>query len=202
MQVTTAYGALVHYCKVTRCDSVLINPASGGVGMAAMHTCNKAGATAIGVTRSRAKVDAIRQAGADHVIVTDDEKLSDRVKEITGGKGVRLTMNFLTGDVLTILVDVVSPGGTIFMAGGIGGKETPLPIVPLIGKGVRIQGYTLYELTYHAENLPAIRQYVSEGVRDGHYRANVGRVFTFREMAEAHRYLEKGDMAGSVVVTV
>ncbi len=202
MQVTTAYGALAHYGKVAGEDTVLVIPASGGVGMAAIQTCKKAGATAIGVTRSRGKADEIKRIGADHVIITDEENLADRVREITGGKGVRLVFNGLTGDVMNTLADVASPGGTIFMFGGIGGKPTPLPFHHIIGKGVRIQGYTLYELTYHAENLPAIRRYVSEGVREGHYTANVGKVFGFREMVDVHRYLEAGDMAGSVVVRV
>ena len=202
MQVTTAYGALVYYGKVAEGDAVLVIPSSGGVGMAALQTCKKAGATAIGVTRSRAKFDAVKRMGADHVVVTDEENLADRVRELTGGKGVRLVFNGLAGDILNSLVDVLSPGGTVFMFGAIGGKPTPLPLHQLIGKGARIQGYTLYELTYHAENLPAIRRYVSEGVRDGHYTANVGKVFQFGEMVEVHRYLEKGDMSGSVVVTM
>lgn len=200
MQVTTAYGALVHYGRVTQGDFVLVIPGSGGVGMAAIETCKKAGATAITTTRSRSKVDALTYIGADYVIVTEEEKLSDRLSEITSGKGVRLIFNALTGNVMNDLAQVASPGGTIFMYGGIGGKATPLPFFSLIEKGVRVQGYTLYELTYHVENLPAVRQYVADGVRDGHYKANVGKVFQFHEMIEAHRYLEAGDRVGSVVV--
>ncbi len=77
-------------------------------------------------------------------------------------------------------MEVTRPGGTIFMFGGIGGKPTPLPFGPVITKGVRIQGYTVYELTYHAENLPFLREYVREGIREGRYTANVGKVFRFR----------------------
>jgi NADPH:quinone reductase-like Zn-dependent oxidoreductase len=202
MQIPTAYGALVHYGRITSDDLVLVNPASGGVGLAAIQTCRKAGATAIATTRSRAKADALRKAGADHVIVTREEDLKTRIGEISAGKGVRIVFNGLTGDILTTLVDITRPGGTIFMFGGIGLKPTPLPFGPLITKGVRIQGYTVYELTYDAENLPLLREYVREGILDGRYTANVGKVFPFQKMAEVHRYLEAGDMAGSVVVTV
>jgi NADPH:quinone reductase-like Zn-dependent oxidoreductase len=202
MQVTTAYGALVHYGRITPDDAVLIVPASGGVGLAAIETCKKVGATAIATTRDRAKADALRRVGADHVIVTNEESLRDRVNEITAGHGVRLTFNALTGDVLKTLADVASPHGTLFMFGAISAKETPLPLLSLIGKGLRIQGYTLYELTYHAENLPEIRRFVSEGIREGHYKPHVGRVFQFDEMVEVHRFLERGNMSGSVVVKV
>ncbi|WP_428340969.1 zinc-dependent alcohol dehydrogenase family protein [Mycobacterium sp.] len=201
MQVTTAYGALVHHGQVAAGDFVLITPASGGVGMAAIQTAKQAGATTIGTTRRRAKAEALVAAGADHVIVTDDESLTERVNEITNGRGVRLVFNALTGDIINDLARAVSPGGTIFMYGAIGGQPTELPLA-LINKGVRVQGYTLYELTYHEQNLPGIRRYVADGVRGGYYTPNVGKVFHFGDMADAHRYLEAGNMTGSVVVLV
>ena len=202
MQVTTAYGALVHYGNVSSGDTVLVVPASGGVGMAAIQTIKKAGGTSIGVTRSREKADMIRAFGADHVIVTNEEDLVTRVRELTRDQGVDLVFNALSGPVLEDITSVTKPGGTIFQYGGIQGKQTPYPLATAVRYGIKIQGYTLYELTYNLANLPAVREYVTQGVQEGFYTANVGRVFQFDEMVEAHRYLEAGSMAGSVVVRV
>jgi len=47
-----------------------------------------------------------------------------------------------------------------------------------------------------------VRKYISEGIKEGHYTANVGKVFEFKEMVQVHHYLEKGDVTGSVVVRV
>lgn len=202
MQVTTAYGALVHYGKIDRDDTVLLIPATGGVGLAALQTCKKAGATLITTTRSRQKAEKLKNLGSDYVIVTTEEDLTERIREITHGKGVRIVFNAISGSILNDLVAVTKPGGTIFQYGGIGGKETPLPIASLVRYGITIQGYTLYELTYHPENLNAVRQYVSEGIKEGHYTANVGKVFEFDEMVRVHHYIEEGNMTGSVVVRV
>lgn len=202
MQVTTAYGALVHYAKIDSNDTVLLIPASGGVGLAALQTCKKAGATSITTTRSHEKAKNLKDLGADHVIITTEENITERVQEITNGKGVRIIFNAMTGSVLDDLIKATQPGGTIFQYGGIGGKETLLPIAPLVRYGIRIQGYSLYELTYHPENLDGVRKYISEGIKEGHYTANVGKVFEFKEMVQVHHYLEKGDVTGSVVVRV
>lgn len=86
------------------------------------------------------------------------------------------------------------------MYGAIGTQPTVLPLLDVIERGVRLKGYNLYELTYDAANLPEIRRHVADAVRDGHFTPIVGKVFGFDEMAEAHRYLEAGNMSGSVVV--
>ena len=202
IQIITAYVALIYYGKIDTNDFVLITPASGGVGQAAIQTVKKAGATSIATTRSREKTDMLRERGADHVIVTSEEDIEERIKEITEGKGVRIVFNALTGSIMETLVSVTQPGGTIFQYGGIGGKDTLLPYPQLIAAGIKIQGYTLYELTYHPENLPALKDYVVSGIEEGFYTANIDRTFDFDQLIEVHHYLEAGNTSGSVVVIV
>ena len=126
IQAITPYGALVHYGKMKEDDFVFLIPASGSVGQAAIEAVKAVGATSITTTRTSKKKKMLEDAGADHVIVTEDEDIAERVREITDGKGARLIFTALTGDVMTTLVeDVVSEGGTIFMYGGIGSHDTP-----------------------------------------------------------------------------
>ena len=100
------------------------------------------------------------------------------------------------------IVQITKPSGAIVQYGGIQGRETPYPLATATRYGIKIQGYTLYELTYNLINLPAVREYVGQGVREEYYQAKVGKIFQFDEMVEAHRYLEAGSMPGSVVVRV
>lgn len=203
MQVSTAYGGLVQRAAITADDTVLVIPASGGVGMAAIETVKAVGGVSIGVTRSSAKAAAIRAVGADHVIVTDEEDLVARVAEITGGVGVRVVWNALTGEQLFVdLARLSRPGGEIVQYGGIGGGALTLPLVETIAKGLRLRGFTLYEIGMEKAALDDLRAWVVAGVNGGLYKPNVGKVFEFEEMVEVHRYLEAGSMAGSVVVKV
>ena len=134
--------------------------------------------------------------------MTEAENLVERVKQITGGRGARLVFNAITGPILNDLAAVTADGGLIIQYGAIGHEETPLPSGAMNRHGLSIRGYTLYELTYHAENLPAIRQYVSDGVRQGCFNPVIDRAFRFDEMVDVHRYLEAGSRLGSVVVLV
>ena len=203
IQAITPYGALVMQGGLTEDDFVFLMPASGSVGQAAIELVKAMGATSITTTRTQEKVAMLKEVGADHVIVTEDEDLVGRVDEITDGKGARLIFMALTGDIMETLVnDIVSESGTIFMYGGIGAHDTPLPYPKLISRWVTIKGYTLYEITYHPENLDALRDYVVDGVKKGTITANVDRTFRFEEMADAHAYLEGGSTKGSVIALV
>jgi NADPH:quinone reductase-like Zn-dependent oxidoreductase len=76
---------------------VSIPAASSAVGLAAIQIARDAGATAIGVTRTSAKKGELLSLGAHHVIVTGEEDYEGRVREITAGKGVRVTFDPVGG---------------------------------------------------------------------------------------------------------
>lgn len=72
----------------------------------------------------------------------------------------------------------------------------------LIGRGISVKGYTLYELAYHAENMPGLIDYVRSGVADGTYKPNLDRIFPFEKIADAHNYIAAGSTRGSVILQV
>lgn len=202
MQIVTAYGALVRFGKLTKNEYVIVSPGSGGVGTAALQIIKTQGAISIATTRSEAKARKLKEKGANHVVVTSGEDgiLAEEVMKITGGKGARLAFNSLTGPLVEEIIRSLSKGGTMFFYGGIGAHPTALPVPSIITNGITIRGYLLYEFTYHPENLDELRAYVSEGIENGDFKADVGHVFRFEEMVKAHEFLEAGNTAGSVVV--
>jgi len=102
----------VHYCLVECADlqpgqSILIQGASGGVGIPAVSMAKMMGATVIAATRSADKVDFLKGLGADHVVVIADEqgrsrRFRDDVKKLTGGKGVDVVYDGVGGDDVTV----------------------------------------------------------------------------------------------------
>ena len=103
MQYCTAYGALVTFGKVSSGDFVLITAASSSVGLAAIQIVRAQQGISIATTRTAAKKDQLLALGADHVIVTEEEDLAARVKEITGGKGARIVFDPVGGDYINTL---------------------------------------------------------------------------------------------------
>src|SRR6202011_5662047 len=85
MMFVTAYGALIEDAKVTKGDFVIVPAASSSVGLAAIQIANYAGATSIALTRTSEKRKQLLDAGATHVIATDEVDLLEEVMRITDG---------------------------------------------------------------------------------------------------------------------
>ena len=145
MQYLTAYGALVMLSAIGSKDFVVITAASSSVGLAAIQIANAEKATAIAVTRMPAKRAELMSLGADHVIVTDEENLAQRVNEITGGKGARVVFDPVGGPFVEQLAAATAPLGIIFEYGWLSFQPTPFPLAAL-GKGISVRGYSLVEV--------------------------------------------------------
>ena len=87
MQYMTAYGALIDIAGLKAGDTVVIPAASSSVGLAAIQIANKVGATPIALTRGPSKRRALIDAGAAHVIATDEQDPTDEILKLTGGMG-------------------------------------------------------------------------------------------------------------------
>lgn len=87
MGYLTGYGALAEDSQVAPGEAVLITAASGAVGLAAIQVVNRMGGVPIATTRTAGKRQRLLDAGAAHVVVTEEEDLVARVKAITDGRG-------------------------------------------------------------------------------------------------------------------
>src|SRR5262249_52255694 len=141
MQYMTAYGALVEFGRVKTGEVVLITAASSSAGLAAMQIAKAEGATSIATTRTAAKRDELLALGADHVIVTDEEDLVSRVKDITGGTGARIIFDPIAGPLLDKLAEAAASGAMILEYGWLSVAPTPFPLVPALQKALSIRGY-------------------------------------------------------------
>jgi NADPH:quinone reductase-like Zn-dependent oxidoreductase len=202
MQYLTAYGGLIQYGKVRKGDFVLITAASSSVGIAAIEMCKAEGAIAIATTRTAAKKNLLLEAGADHVIVTDEEDLAARVKEITDGKGARIVFDPIGGPGLEALAQATAPGGTIFEYGALSTEPTPYPLFACLSKHLIIQAYTLFQVVGDPALRETAEQYVYDHLAAGDFKPRIDRTFPLSEIVEAHRYMESNAQIGKIVVTV
>ena len=202
MQYVTAYGALVWHGKVAKGDFVLITAASSSVGIAAIQIVKAEGGSAIATTRRSDKRDALLAQGADYVIATEEEDLKARVDAITGGMGARIVFDPVAGPFVEKLAEVTAHGGTIFEYGALSLEPTPFPLMPALMKAIRVQGYTLHELTASPELLKEALDYVTERLEDGRFRTIIAKTFPFAQFREAYEYLASNQQIGKVVITV
>jgi polyene macrolide polyketide synthase len=106
----TAYYALHDLAGLKPGESVLIHAAAGGVGMAATQLAQRLGATVFG-TASPGKHDVLREAGIEHVASSRSTEFEDRFSEATGGTGVDVVLNALTGDFVDESLRLLPRGG-------------------------------------------------------------------------------------------
>ena len=199
MQYCTAYGALVPFGRVASGDAVLITAASSSVGLAAIQIVRAQGGTSIATTRTSAKRAQLRALGADHVVVTEEEDLAARVRDITGGTGARVVFDPVGGEAMNALGAATATGGSIFLYGMLSGTPTPFPLATF-GRRIAMYGYTFNELRGTPE-WEAMKRYVFDHLSDGSFRPTVARVFPFAETAKAYEFLEGNQQVGKVVVS-
>jgi NADPH:quinone reductase-like Zn-dependent oxidoreductase len=156
----------------------------------------------VALTRGSSKRQALLDAGAAHVVATEEQDLVKEVLGITGGKGARVVFDPVGGPTVNKLVPATARSGIVFLYGALSTEPTPLPLSDVLSKWVTIRGYVLMEITADPERLKRGKEFVSSGLADGSFRPVVARTFPLDQIVEAHRYLESNQQIGKVVVTV
>jgi NADPH:quinone reductase-like Zn-dependent oxidoreductase len=202
MQYLTGFGALVEYGQINAEDTVLITAASSSVGLAAIQITRAAGALTIATTRGADKKQFLLDAGADHVIVTDEENLAERVMALTSATGASVVFDPVAGPMLEMLAAAAAPGATIFEYGALASAPTPFPLFTALTKGLTLRGYTLFEIVKDTEKLARGKQYIRDGLQSGKLKPVIDRTFSLDAIVDAHRYMESNRQRGKIVVTV
>jgi NADPH:quinone reductase-like Zn-dependent oxidoreductase len=202
MQYLTAYGALVEIGGLKRGEYVLVTAASSSVGLAAIQIALALGAVPIATTRTNGKREALLQAGAAHVIATDEQDLVAEVRKITGNSGARLILDAIAGPGVEKLAKAAGAGGTIIIYGGLSAQQTPFPGGLAMVRGLALRGFTVFEITKNLKRLARAKGFIYEGLANGTLRPRIDRSFRLEEIAEAHRYMEKSEQIGKIMITV
>lgn len=202
MQYLTAYGALIDIAKLRAGELVVVTAASSSVGLAAIQIANMVGASAIAITRTSAKKQALLDFGARNVIASAEEDLETRLKDIAGLEGVRLVFDAVGGPIFGPLTAAMSWGGILIEYGGLSPEPTPFPLFTVLTKSLALRGYLVHEITGDAGRLEAAKTFILDGLKSGVLKPTIARTFPFDQIVEAHRFLESNEQFGKIVVTV
>lgn len=208
----TAWGCLIHHHGVRPGDIVGIPAASSSVGLAAAQVVKHARATAIGLTSSPHKVDAIKAldtSAFDHLVVTHDRRDGRRVmrpwhteiKRITDGHGVDVFFDpVAAGDHLTTEVRCLATGGTIYIYGLLGEPGVVDMSYTLI-KRATLRGWMLYELAGAGGPVwRPITDAIFDAFEKGIFRQHLGATYPLSEVQRAHEQMQLGEHIGKLVL--
>lgn len=202
MQYATAYGALIDIAGLKAGDTLLIPAASSSVGIAAIQIARMIGATPVALTRGSSKRKPLLDAGAAHVIATEEQDLVAEAKKLTGGKGARIVFDPVGGPTVAKLTVAMAERGILFLYGALSTEPTPLPLMDVVGKSLTIRGYVLFEITGDPRRLERAKKFIADGLSAGKLKPVVAKTFSLEQIVEAHRYMESNQQVGKIVVTV
>jgi NADPH:quinone reductase-like Zn-dependent oxidoreductase len=198
----TAWGAMIEIGHLDAGDFVLISAASSSVGLAAIQIANAAGAIPIATTRSEAKADFLRSAGAAHVVVTGEDDVSATVRKITGPRGLKLAFDSIAGRFAEALVPCMADEGAIIFYGGLSDEPTMFDRRPIIGRGISFTGYTVGQILRREVRMARGTAFILDGLESGALKPRVDRIFALDQVVQAHHYLESNKQTGKIVLTV
>jgi NADPH:quinone reductase-like Zn-dependent oxidoreductase len=201
MQYLTAW-AVRFYRPLQSGDHVVITAASSSVGLAAIELVRADGAIPIAVTRGKGKVEALKRHGATHVVVSDEQDVTQAIRDITGGKGARLVFDAVAGPGFVGLINALAVNGLAIIYGALGGEPTHLPARMMTAFNATIRGYAVNHLIAIPEKRAEAEADILDGIASGRLKPVIDRTFDLAEIAEAHRYLEGSTQIGKIVVTV
>ena len=202
MMFITAYGALIFDARVKAGDFVIIPAASSSVGLAAIQIANYAGATPIALTRTSEKKMRLHEAGAAHVIATQEQDMVAEVMRITNGSGAQVALDPVGGPDFPKLISALTDRGIAYIYGALSEGDTPIPVLEMIPKMPTVKGYTIGLVTGDEPRRNAAVEYVVKGLASGALKPMIDHTFKFDDMVEVHRYLESSGQFGKIVVTV
>jgi NADPH2:quinone reductase len=196
----TAQYLLLRIGRINKGDTILVHAAAGGVGLIACQWARSLGATVIGTVGSDEKAELARAHGCQHPIVYTREKFADRVKEITGGKGVRVAYDSVGKDTLLGSLDCLQTLGTIALFGQSSGPGPPLDLSLLARGSYFITRPTLFHYVAARADLLKSARALFDVVLSGAVKIEVRQTYPLSEAARAHRDLQSRKTTGSTVM--
>jgi NADPH:quinone reductase len=187
--------------KVQAGQTVLFHAAAGGVGLIAGQWLKALGATVIGTVGSDEKAKVARAHGYDHTIVYTRENFAERVKEITGGKGVPVVYDSVGKDTFMGSLDCLQPRGLLAVFGNGSGPVAAFDLNLLAAKGsLFVTRPTLMTYTAKREDLEAAAAELFDVIKSGKVKIEINQTYALKDAAQAHRDLEGRKTTGSTVL--
>lgn len=197
----------VHFClrnrgRLAEGETVLVHGAAGGIGTSTLRMAAALGAgRVIAVVSTEAKAEIARAQGATDVVLTDG--WLDRVKELTGNRGVDIVLDPVGGDRFTDSIRSLARGGRLLVVGFTGGDIPTVKVNRLLLKNVEVVGAGWGEwMLSHPGYLTEQWAEVGPLFETGKIAPPQPVLFPLEQAAEAVGSLENRAATGKVVVTL
>ena len=195
----TAHDCLFEFGRLAEGEIVLIQAAAGGVGVAAIQLAARAGATVIATASSLERLEPLKTLGLDHAVDYSEQGWVDKVRALTGGRGVDLVVDSVGGKILHGSVQCLAYRGRCITVGQAGRDPQPFDISVLAMGNQSITGVFL-GAEIAGERAQAMIGRLVDEVAAGSLEVLIDRTYPLSEAADAHALIESRQAIGRVVL--
>lgn len=182
-------------------ETILFHAAAGGVGLIACQWARALGVTMIGTVGSDEKAELAKANGCVHTINYNKENFVERVKEITGGKGVPVVYDSIGKDTFIGSLDCLSPLGMMVSFGSASGPVPPFGLNELATRGsLFVTRPSLFNYTAKRDDLETMAAELFGMVESGKIKVDINQRYALKDVAQAHRDLESRKTTGSSIL--
>jgi NADPH2:quinone reductase len=202
---TMTYGTSMHALKqraqLQAGETLLVLGAGGGVGLAAVEIGKQMNATVIAAASSAEKLNAAKNAGADHLIDYSQQDLRSALKEIVGKKGVDVVYDPVGGDMFEAALRSTAWGGRVLVVGFASGDIPKVPVNLALLKGCSIVGvfWGAFRLNYTKEDNENFEQLFA-WYEDGKLKPYASKIYALEAAAQALNDLKNRKAVGKIVL--
>jgi NADPH2:quinone reductase len=204
---TMTYGTSMHALKqrarLQPGETLLVLGAGGGVGLAAVEIGKQMNATVIAAASSAEKLNAAKDAGADHLIDYSQQELRSALKDIVGKKGVDVVYDPVGGDMFEAALRSTAWGGRVLVVGFASGDIPKVPVNLALLKGCSIVGvfWGAFRLNYTKEDNENFKQLFA-WYAQGKLRPFTSKTYTLSEAALALNDLKNRKAIGKLIIQI
>lgn len=182
-------------------DTIVFHAAAGGVGLIACQWAKALGVTMIGTASTDEKAAIAREHGCTHTIVYTRENVVERVKALTGDKGVPVVYDGVGKDTFPASLDCLAPRGMWVLFGAASGPVPPFDLQMLAQRGsLYVTRPTLFSYAATRAELLAMAKEMFDLMLAGRIRAEIHQTFPLAQAADAHRALQGRATTGATLL--
>src|SRR5471030_711653 len=182
-------------------DTILFHAAAGGLGLIACQWAKVLGVNLIGTAGSDEKAALAKAHGAAHVINYNTENFVERVREITGGKGVSVVYDSVGKDTFIGSLDCLAPLGMMVSLGNASGSVPPFVVGELASRGsLFLTRPSLMSYMATRDDLEAAAASLFGVVSSGAVKIEIKQRYKLADVGQAHIDLEARKTTGSTIL--
>ena len=204
---TMTYGTSMHALKqraqLQAGETLLVLGAGGGVGLAAVEIGKQIKATVIAAASSAEKLNAAKNAGADHLIDYSQQDLRNALKDIVGKKGVDVVYDPVGGNMFEAALRSTAWGGRVLVVGFASGEIPKVPVNLALLKGCSIVGvfWGAFRLNYTKEDNENFKQLFA-WYAQGKLKPLTSKTYTLNDAALALNDIKNRKAIGKLTIQI